>query len=91
MPKTKPFVHVVSPPYLLRAYLTDNIEYFIKTPIYPLSSRKMISRFEVARTLLERMVNHDLSERAILEKLSWINPDARFVKQELHKPLQNRF
>lgn len=79
------FVHVVSPPYLLRAYLTDNIEYFIKTPIYPLSSRKMISRFEVARTLLERMVNHDLSERDILEKLSWINPDARFVKQELHK------
>ena len=31
------------------------------------------------------MVNHDLSERAILEQLSWISPDARFVKQELHK------
>lgn len=79
------FVHVVSPPYLLRPYLADNIEYFINTPIYPLSSRKMISRFETARTLLERMVNDDLSERAILEQLSWISPDARFVKQELHK------
>ncbi|MFK7908621.1 MAG: hypothetical protein AB8B69_26055 [Chitinophagales bacterium] len=83
--KDQAFVHVVSPPYMLRSYLADNIEYFIKTPIYPLSSRKMISRFEVARTLLERMVNDDLSERAILEQLSWISPDARFVKQELHK------
>ncbi|MGB0840000.1 MAG: hypothetical protein ACPGXL_07665, partial [Chitinophagales bacterium] len=79
------FVHVVSPPYLLRAYLTDNAAYFMRTPIYPLSSKIMISRFEVARTLLEKLVHRPYSEQEILEELVWIFPNAQFVKSELHK------
>ncbi len=79
------FVHVISPPYLLRDYLIDNVEYFSRTPLYALSAKKMISRFEVARTLLERMVHQELSESEILEELNWINPNAVFVKHELHE------
>lgn len=79
------FVHIVSPPYLLRDYFMDHIQYFVKTPIYPLSAKMMISRFEVARTLLERMTHQELSEQEILEDLSWINPNVYSVKAELHK------
>ncbi len=78
-------VHVVCEPYLLRDYFIDNAKYFTKTPIYALSAKIMISRFEVARTLLELMVNQELSERNILEVLNGVNPNAVFVKQELHK------
>lgn len=77
------FVHVVCPPYLLRDYFIDNIEYFSRTPLYALSSKMMVSRFEVARMLLERMVSQELSETDILEELNWINPNAVFIKHEL--------
>lgn len=78
------FVHIVCPPYLLRTYFIDNVEYFSRTPIYALSSKMMISRFEVARTLLERMVIQEISEKEILEELHGINTNAIFVKEELH-------
>ncbi|OWY20758.1 hypothetical protein C7N43_08230 [Sphingobacteriales bacterium UPWRP_1] len=77
------FLHVVSPPYLLRAYFADHIEYFWRTPVYGLSSKMMTSRFEVARTLLEQLVIQEMSENQILQYLIWINPNAVFVKQEL--------
>ncbi|MGB1207116.1 MAG: hypothetical protein ACPG5B_15830 [Chitinophagales bacterium] len=85
------FVHVVSSPYLLLDYLIDHAEYFYRTPLYALSSKMMISRFEVARTLLERMITQELSETAILEELNWINPNAIFVKHELHQLFQLAF
>lgn len=76
-------VHLVCPPYLLRDYFIDNLEYFSRTPLYALSSKMMISRFETARSLLERLVNSELPESIILNQLHWINPKAVFVKQEL--------
>ncbi len=79
------FLHIVSPPYLFRNYFISNAAYFSKTPLYPLSAKMMISRFGVARTLLERMVTQELSEKEILEELVWINPNVIFVKQELHQ------
>ena len=85
------FVHVVSSPYLLLDYLIDHAEYFYRTPLYALSSKMMISRFEVARTLLERMITQELSETDILEELNWINPNAIFVKHELHQLFQLAF
>ena len=85
------FVHVVSSPYLLLDYLIDHAEYFYRTPLYALSSKMMISRFEVARTLLERMITQELSETDILEELNWINPNAIFVKYELHQLFQLAF
>ncbi|MBL7787977.1 MAG: hypothetical protein JNM36_18860 [Chitinophagales bacterium] len=79
------FVHIVSPPYLLRAYFLDNMSYFAKTPLYPLSAKMMISRFEVARILLERMVSQEMTENSILEEISWIDTKATFVKESLQK------
>lgn len=83
--KLNVFVHVVSPPYLLRDYFIDNLEYFVRTPLYALSSKMMVSRFETARTLLERLVNQELSESDILQVLNRINPKAVFVKHELSR------
>lgn len=76
-------VHIVCPPYLLRDYFADNLEYFSRTPLYALSSKMMISRFETARLLMERLVSQELAESDILEELHWINPQAVFVRQEL--------
>jgi hypothetical protein len=76
-------VHLVCAPYLLRDYFADNLEYFSRTPLYSLSSKMMISRFETARLLMERLVSQELAESDILEELHWINPQAVFVKQEL--------
>lgn len=83
--KLNAFVHVVSPPYLLRDYFIDNLEYFARTPLYALSSKMMVSRFETARALLERLVNQELSESDILQVLNRINPKAVFIKHELSR------
>jgi hypothetical protein len=85
------FLHVVCPPYLLREYFVQHIEYFWRTPLYALSAKRMMSRFEVARTLLERLVVGELSENQILEKIIWINPNATFVKQELQALIRVAF
>ncbi len=78
-------IHVISPAYLLRDYFIDNAEYFYEAQLYPFSSNSSVSRFEVARTLLEMLVSKEYSEREILEELVWVYPNATFVKQELHK------
>ena len=77
------FLQVVSPPYLLRDYFIDNCEYFLRTPVLALSSKMMISRFEIARKLLERLVSYQLTESEVLEELRLIKPDAVYAKQEL--------
>lgn len=85
------FLHIASPPYLLREFFVQHIEYFWRTPLYALSSKRMTSRFEVARTLLERLVVDELSESQILQAIVWINPNAVFVKQELQTLIRLAF
>lgn len=85
------FIHVVSTPYLLRDYFVDNVDYFVRTPLYPLSAKTMVSRFEVARVLLERLVTQELSEQEILEEIVWINREAIFAKHELHQLFRTAF
>lgn len=46
-------VHVVSPAYLLRDYLADNVDFFLLTPLHPLAPRVSASEPSVAMELLE--------------------------------------
>lgn len=63
------FVHVVSPPYLLRDYLAENVEFFIRSPLLPLAERTMRSPLTAACPLLERLTHTPLTEDAVLSQL----------------------
>lgn len=67
------FLQIISPPYLLREYFTDNLKYFKKAPLYGLSAYLMnTSRFSVALALLERMIAEPLNEQQIRFELAKI-------------------
>lgn len=79
------FVHVVSPPYLLRDYLAANLGYFAQAPLLPLSPRLAESRLVVAYSLLERLTTAPLTEGEVLSELRAVEPSARFVEDALRK------
>jgi len=79
------FVHSVSPSYMLRDYFADNIEYFVKSPLFqiaPCVSRMPVS---VAYPLLFRMVLFKLPEEEILNEIRDIFPTETFVEESLPK------
>lgn len=79
-------LHVVSPPYLLRDYFIDNLEYFKRSPIEPLSTSLMNCKFTVGLDLLERMVSDSLPESRVniaLNKLSGQQQNTTFALREL--------
>jgi hypothetical protein len=77
------FVHVVSPPYLLRDYLAANLEYFAQAPLLALSPRIADSRLVVALTLLERLTTGALTEHEVLSELRAVLPGAAHVEAAL--------
>lgn len=81
------FVHVISPPYLLRTYFADNLKYFKKAPLYALTAYLMnTSRFSVALSLLERMIAEPLTEQQIrfeLAKVAFQNGTITDLLREL--------
>jgi hypothetical protein len=76
-------LHIVSPPYVLRQYLLDNLEYFYRSPIYPLVARMMISRFSIALSLLKRLILIGLSETEILAEIHRLDPGTRNTCRQL--------
>lgn len=77
------FVHVVSPPYLLRDYLAANLEYFAQAPLLALSPRIADSRLVVALTLLERLTTGALTEHEVLSEVRAVLPGAAHVEESL--------
>lgn len=77
------FVHVVSPPYLLRDYLAANLEYFAQAPLLALAPRVADSRLVVALTLLERLTAGALTEHEVLRELRAVLPGAAHVEEAL--------
>ncbi|HEX5726909.1 MAG TPA: basic secretory protein-like protein [Longimicrobiaceae bacterium] len=77
------FVHVVSPPYLLRDYLADSVEYFLQAPLLALSPRLAEGRLAAAYGLLERLAAAPLPEAEVLSQLRGVAPHARFVEEAL--------
>ncbi len=67
------FVHIISPPYMLREYFIDNFRFFKGSPLYPLTAFLMNgSRFSVAISLLERMILEPVPERIVRFELDKI-------------------
>ena len=66
------FIHVVSPPYLLRDYLTDCVDYYIgnNRKISPISVRVSSSKWSSAYNLLERLCTGKVSEKEVQEILN---------------------
>lgn len=77
------FVHVVSPPYLLRDYLADSLGYFVQAPVLALSPRLAASRLVVAYSVLERLTGGPLTEAEVLSELRAVEPHARYVEESL--------
>lgn len=77
------FVHIVCPPYLLREYFADNLQYFSKTPIFSLGCEMMLSSYQIAFKLLYRMVREPLGEKELRVELSFIKKDIEYIKEEL--------
>jgi hypothetical protein len=77
------FVHVVSPPYLLRDYLAANLEYFAQAPLLALSPRISDSRLVVALTLMERLTTGMLTESEVLSELRAVLPGAMHVEESI--------
>lgn len=73
-------LHLVSPPYLLRDYLVDNIDFFSVSPLLPLTPHLANEKLVVALTLLERMTSAALPEERILHLLRRTDQDVEHVE-----------
>ncbi len=81
------FVNLVSPPYLLRDYFADNVEFFLATPLFAQALTPRLaatSRYAVAYGLLERLVAGPMTEAEVLDQLRSVLPEARVVEDALH-------
>lgn len=75
------FLHIVSPPYLLREYLTANIHYFYQNPLYALSPRKTVTAITLADTLWVQLITNELDESTLINELHRYNPSIKCAKQ----------
>lgn len=65
----KLLLNIISPPYLLREYFADNIEYFMVSPMLPFSPMLARDRYNTAFECITTMMVGYLQESEILEKL----------------------
>jgi hypothetical protein len=65
------FIHIVSPPYLLRDYLSNNLSFFLENThkISPISVRLSDFKSRLARTLIERLSHSYLTEEEVVHYL----------------------
>jgi hypothetical protein len=65
--KIASFVHIVSPPYLIRDYLADQLEFYMSTnrTIAPLTPRLSQSVWSIAYYLLERLCHFYINEEEV--------------------------
>ncbi|MEH7334120.1 hypothetical protein V7161_15860 [Neobacillus drentensis] len=70
--KMASFVHIVSPPYLIRDYLANQLEFYMSTSrtVAPLAPRLSQSVWSIAYYLLERLCHFYLNEEEIENYLS---------------------
>lgn len=71
------FINIVSLPYLLREYFVDNFDYFIKSPVYPISPKLFQSEFNTALEILLRLLIKPVSSDELLNIIHQVdhNPD----------------
>ena len=67
------FVQVVSPPFLLRDYIVDNLLFFIEEPLGALAPAPMKAQAVVASYLLQRLLRTELAEGEIREHIGRVS------------------
>lgn len=69
--KKASFVHVVCPPYLIRDYLANQLEFYMSTNrnVSPLAPRLSGSPWSVAYSLLERLCHFHINEEEVVSYL----------------------
>lgn len=78
------FLHIISPPYLLRDYFTDNIEYFFESPFFPLTPRIMEDKLTIACSIVEKLLFSEVSEKNINREIGVLNKDVMNIENALH-------
>jgi hypothetical protein len=92
--KEASFVHIVSPPYLLRDYLADQLDFFMSTnrTIAPLAPRLSQSLWSIACCLVERLSHFYIKEEEVESYLSRANISSyRSVVEGIHELFSNAF
>ncbi len=89
--KKAAFVHVTSSSYLLKDYFADNIEYFIKTPVFKFAPSISKTPVSIAYPLLQRLVAFKLPEDEILNEIQNVYPDEKFAEIGLRKLFREVF
>jgi hypothetical protein len=92
--KEASFVHIVSPPYLLRDYLADQLDFFMSTnrTIAPLAPRLSQSLWSIACCLLERLSHFYIMEEEVESYLSRAKISSyRSVVEGIHELFSNTF
>lgn len=92
--KEASFVHIVSPPYLLRDYLADQLDFYLSTnrTIAPLAPRLSQSLWSIAYTLLERLCHFYIMEKEVESYLRRAKINSyRSVVEGVHELFSNAF
>lgn len=85
------FVHVVSPPCLLRDYLADNIEFFEEHPLLPLTPRISMHPYTVALELLNRLLSGAVAGKKALSLLRLAGRPAGNIRDGLRALFREYF
>ncbi|MDQ1002147.1 hypothetical protein QFZ28_002547 [Neobacillus niacini] len=92
--KEASFVHIVSPPYLLRDYLADQLDFYMSTnrTIAPLAPRLSQSLWSIAYGLLERLCHFYIMEEEVESYLSRAKISSyRSIVEGIHELFSNAF
>ncbi|WP_419887262.1 hypothetical protein ACN6MT_17430 [Neobacillus niacini] len=92
--KVASFIHIVSPPYLLRDYLADQLDFYLSTnrTIAPLAPRLSQSLWSIAYGLLERLCHFYIMEEEVESYLSRAKISCyRSVVEGVHELFSNAF
>ncbi|MCM3691067.1 hypothetical protein [Neobacillus niacini] len=92
--KVSSFVHIISPPYLIRDYLADQLDFFMSTnrTIAPLAPRLSQSRWSIAYSLLERLCHFYIMEEEVESYLRRAKIDSyRSIVEGVHELFSNAF
>lgn len=89
--KQNTFIHIVSPPYLLRDYFADHADYFLENSerVSPLIPEMSDTNWSIAQQLAERLCNMGLTQEELQSYLKYAGDTGKPVVQQLNQFLQS--
>ncbi|NWQ42719.1 hypothetical protein MLOOGBEN_18615 [Bacillus sp. EB106-08-02-XG196] len=92
--KVSSFVHIISPPYLIRDYLADQLDFYMGSnrTIAPLAPRLSQSLWSIGYCLLERLCHFYIMEEEVESYLRRAKIDSyRSIVEGVHELFSNAF